>query len=543
MLRSLHSLPNLMLALVLLVAATAAHAVSLAPGDIVVTDQGKESIFKVDPATGVATLISANGNLQDPRGIVIDTDGTLLVADKAAGAILRVDPADGSQTVVSSGGSFNDPTGIALEASGDILVADPGAGEIFRVDPATGSQSSVASGFNDPFGIDLAVDGSGGILFTDEGDEALLRVDPLTGTTSVISQNGDFKNPRGVAIDASGDVFVAEKNEKVIRVDGATGAQTVVSQNGDLKDPTGIAIDADGNLLIADPAADAILSVDPVSGAQSVVSASSSFGNPFGLAVVPEPSLALLVVFGLLGLALTGRRRRADEGTGTRAVARGSVLALSTILFVGLGAGAASALTITYDIGGGSQMVMENQVCDPCTVGVTGTLTLEDDEAGNVLLTAMSLSHGDLEVAQPPFFSVILNRSDIGLGAGDVLGFGSTLGSTVDFGTTTLAQTGTLTCTGSFVQSCSDQGLQEGSQPLTPTLPGIDLGVWDFDASRNLMAAFVFTDDPQATETLELQGTVASVVPEPATILLLASAAASLGARRLRRGGEAGRRR
>ena len=77
----------------------------------------------------------------------------------------------------------------------------------------------------------------------------------------------------------------------MIRVDPATGAQTTVSSGGSFVNPLGIAVEADGDILVAD--ADAFgghggaIRVDPATGAQTTVSAGGSFVSPVGIAVVP----------------------------------------------------------------------------------------------------------------------------------------------------------------------------------------------------------------------------------------------------------------
>jgi hypothetical protein len=202
------------------------------------------------------------------------------------------------------------------------------------------------------------------------------------------------------------------------------------------------------------------------------------------------------------------------------------VLAVAGILLL---AGSASALSITYDMTG-STMVMVNSLCAPCSIAVTGTLTLDDDLGGNILLTNLSLAHGPFQVASPGLLGVVVERTSIGLGAGSVPGTGTTVSGSVLYGTTTLAQTGTVTCTPG-VFSCALAGLSAGTSPLAPTLPGIDLDTWSFDAFGNLLGSILFTNDPQAQETLNLVGTP-TVIPEPGTMLLVGAGLVGIALRR-----------
>jgi len=206
---------------------------------------------------------------------------------------------------------------------------------------------------------------------------------------------------------------------------------------------------------------------------------------------------------------------------------------LAALLFAGSG----SAVTYTYNMTG-SSMSMTNQLCTPatCNVAVTGSMTIDDDGAGNVSITSLSLSHVGYEVASPSLLSVVLERTSITLGAGSVAASpgGSTTLSAV-FGGTTLNQTGTVTCTnGAF--NCTLAGYPgPGVFPLPPTEAPPSLGTWTFDAFHNLFAAsFVYesqTTPQAASETLFLQG---SVIPEPGTGLLVGAGLVGMAALRRR---------
>ncbi len=196
---------------------------------------------------------------------------------------------------------------------------------------------------------------------------------------------------------------------------------------------------------------------------------------------------------------------------------------LSLLIGALLIAGPASAVTTTYDMTG-STMVMTNQVCLPCTVAVTGSLTLDDDRLGNVTITSMNLAHDPYQVASPSVVSVILDRDSITLGAGPLAGTGTTVGGAALFRVTTLAQTGTVTCTG----SCSFLGLPVGVTTLTPSVFAA-LGTWAFDLLGNLTAGPILYTPGAASETLNLVGTP---VPEPGTALFMAAGLVGMAVRR-----------
>jgi PEP-CTERM motif len=196
--------------------------------------------------------------------------------------------------------------------------------------------------------------------------------------------------------------------------------------------------------------------------------------------------------------------------------------------FVLLLAGPVSVVSAVFDVDG-TTMRMFNQVCGPCTAAVTGTLTLDDDGAGNVVLTDLSLAHAGYQIGSPTLLSIVVERSSIVLGAGSVAGTGSTLTSVV-FGSTTITQTGSVTCT-AVTLGCDFVGLPAGATPFDQSPLAVDLGKWSFDAAGGLSARFTYmaVTSPPAIEYLYLVGTP---VPEPGSGVLLAIGVIALGSRR-----------
>jgi sugar lactone lactonase YvrE len=293
-----------------LVGAAEVAAVTLNPGDILVSDGafGTGAVILVDPVTGAQTTVSTGGSLGGLWGITLDANGDILVAATSTG-IIRIDPASGMQTTVSTGGSFVAPQGIAVAASGDLFVVDQaafGTGAVFRVDPGTGAQTLISSGGNFASPYNLALEADGSILVADPnafgpgcgpGTGAIVRVNPTSGAQTIVSSGGNFACPGGVAVAPSGEIFVVNGGGafggRVVRVDPTNGAQTLVASGGFITTPQGIAVEADGNLVVADPRnlggpLSVVLRVHPVTGAQTVVSAAGSFGAPLNLVVVPS---------------------------------------------------------------------------------------------------------------------------------------------------------------------------------------------------------------------------------------------------------------
>ncbi len=274
---------------------------------------GEPGLFRIDAATGAETAISVGGSFSAPVGVAVEADGSILVVDADAfggqGGVIRVDPATGSQTEVSSGGLFSNPFDLAIESGGTIVIADPharGVGGVIRVDPASGEQEMLSSGAEAPSSLPLrevgiTLDADGHILVVEQtlaggtqGKGRVTRIDPATGARTAVSSDGMFASAVGVAVEADGNIVVADANAfggkgGVIRVDPATGEQTQVSSAGSFVGPIGIDIESDGSILVADGEAFAgrggVIRVDPATGEQTTVSTGTTFRGHSGLAI------------------------------------------------------------------------------------------------------------------------------------------------------------------------------------------------------------------------------------------------------------------
>jgi DNA-binding beta-propeller fold protein YncE len=314
---------------------------SAAPGDpyVVYTANSFSTgavILRTDPASGSLVEVSRNGPqgtlFRRPYDMAVEADGSLVVADLGVpnakdGAIIRVDPLTGVQSLVSSGGEFYDPAGIAVAPDGQLYVVDNRApdneGAVIRVDPRTGAQTLVTErrdlpGFNEldlPFGI--ALEGDGDLIVTNRVSPdqipanctplgKVVRVDPLTGLQFEIADAENIAWPLGVAVAPDGGILVPNECPNfggIIRIDPLSGDQVELTPNGEqdvLETPERIAFDPSGALLVSDfnlgPDRDGgIVRVDPQGGGQTLVRAGDLFNHPLGIAVVVNrpPSAAL----------------------------------------------------------------------------------------------------------------------------------------------------------------------------------------------------------------------------------------------------------
>jgi len=176
--------------------------------------------------------------------------------------------------------SFSEPEGMAIDAAGNVYVADLGNNMIRKISPngvvstlaGSGAQGAAngqgtAASFCEPGGV--AVDAAGNVYVADAVNNMIRKITPA-GLVSTIAGNGDtgaadgagaaatFNYPMDVAVDAAGNVYVADYGNNLIRmvnpggvvttIAGATGTATA----GYFFAPTSIAVGPAGKLFVAD---------------------------------------------------------------------------------------------------------------------------------------------------------------------------------------------------------------------------------------------------------------------------------------------------
>jgi RHS repeat-associated protein len=237
---------------------------------------------KITPAAGAAPISNfafgnestGSGHLAAPAGVAVDSGANVWVADtahnriqefNAKGELIRAFGAIGS-----GDGELRSPRGLAIDSKGNLWVADAGnnrvqefnsKGEFVRKFGTEGAGSGQFWGLQD-----LAID-SAGHIWTLEGGGKLTadnRVQEfsaegtyLAGFGAAGSENGQFSFAKGIAIDAAGNVWVADTNNNRIQAFKPNGEfirkfGTEGTGNGQLKAPLGLAFDAEGKLWVAD---------------------------------------------------------------------------------------------------------------------------------------------------------------------------------------------------------------------------------------------------------------------------------------------------
>ncbi len=239
-----------------------------ASGNIYIADAGNHCIRKVMASSGIINTIAGTGitgfidnvpatiaQLSNPTGIALDLSGNIYIADLNNSRIRKI--AVGSQiiTTIAGGGicpsgsfcgdgglataaALNKPMGITIDASGNIYIADTGNNRIRVISAETGVINTIV--------------GTGLVGFSGDGGQA---------TAAYIH------NPYGVAVDNYGNVYVSDNlNNRIREVTAGIEIINTIAGNGlgsyagdgwipaaaELHNPYGIAIDANGNLYVAD---------------------------------------------------------------------------------------------------------------------------------------------------------------------------------------------------------------------------------------------------------------------------------------------------
>jgi len=253
---------------------------------------------------GPSGLQANESGLSYTSGVAVDAQGNTYVASinnsnveeiaatshtqwgqsmTAGDAYIVAGASDGTSGTFGDGGAatsalLNSPTGIALDSSGDLYIGDAGNNRVQEVAAATGTQWGQSMTAGDIYTV--AGDASGSLGYSGDGGPA----------TS--AQLWGLYNATGIAIDAGGDLYIADAGNNAVReVAASTGTQwgqsmtandiyTVAggaygssgdggaATSSDLNTPYGVAVDAGGDLFVADSGNDRVQEVPVTTGTQ-----------------------------------------------------------------------------------------------------------------------------------------------------------------------------------------------------------------------------------------------------------------------------------
>jgi sugar lactone lactonase YvrE len=315
--------------------------------DLYIADYSGGRVHRVDALSGTINTVVGGGSGGDgspatsvvliyPEAVAVDSSGNLLIADTNNRRVRHIDSStriistvagNGTAGKSASGGAATNsslqPIGVAVDTQGNVFIADGAV--IHRVDAVTEIITTVAGKGNVGFSGDggpatsasfigaqaVAVDARDNLFIADMDNQRVRRVDGTTGIITTVAGSGapnssglvpygfsgdggpatsaQLAQPRGVALDAHGNLFIADElNSRIRRVDAVTGTISTVAGDGNfahtgdgspatnagIGQVFGLGVDAQDNIFIS--SGYDVRRVDGVTGIISTVAG----GNP-----------------------------------------------------------------------------------------------------------------------------------------------------------------------------------------------------------------------------------------------------------------------
>jgi len=270
-------------------------------GNVYIADSGNARIRKVTPGGTISTY-AGNGTagyggdggsattaeLNLPIGLVLDSAGNLYIADYGNNVVRKVTPAGTISTYAGSGvqgysgdggqatkAAMSGPQALALDNGNNLYIADSQNSRIRVVTPS---------------GFIATVAGTGVAGYTGDGG---------------LATSAQITNPAGLAVDSGGSIYLSD-SAAVVRKIYANGPIFTIAGKGtlgysgdgglalsaQLNSPTGLALDTSGNVYVADTANSAIRLLQPSATGNSIAAVVSSASNQTG-AISPGEVLVL----------------------------------------------------------------------------------------------------------------------------------------------------------------------------------------------------------------------------------------------------------
>ncbi|MBS1872385.1 MAG: SMP-30/gluconolactonase/LRE family protein [Acidobacteria bacterium] len=258
------------------------RALAISGDTIYFSDADAQRVRTFNVTTGVTGLAAGDGqgayagdgsaavnaSLRSPRGITFDSSGRMYIADSANHRVRRINTDATITTVAGTGtagsdgdgaaatsATINEPADVAVDSSGNLYIAERSGQRIRKVNGSgvistvagTGTQGAPTSATNATdqplsFPSGLLMESSGSLLIADTGNHRILRLTSsgsvaTVAGTGVGGYSGDGKaataaqlnNPMGMALDAAGNLYIADSGNNAVRQIGTDGVVATVA--------------------------------------------------------------------------------------------------------------------------------------------------------------------------------------------------------------------------------------------------------------------------------------------------------------------------
>jgi sugar lactone lactonase YvrE len=591
-----------------------------ASGNLYIADSFNNRIRKVN-TSGTISTVAGDGNfgfggdgagatgaqLSDPVGVAFDASGNLYIADTENNRIRKVNSSGTISTVAGDGNSgfggdggpatsaqLAFPAGVALDASGNLYIADTNNNRVRKVNTG-GTVSTVVGDGNSGFGGDggpatsaqlafpagVALDASGNFYIADAFNNRIRKVDS-TGIITTVAGDGTpgfggdggpatcallalGTGPAGVALDASGNLYIADTfNSRIRKVDTSGTISTVAGNGNDgfsgdggpatsaqLFEPFGVAVDANGNLYISDEENNRIRKVN-TSGIITTVAGDGGFGfggdgGPATCALLAVPAGVAVDAGGNLYIADAGNdriRRVVLGGTGSAPVVKLSASSLSfgtkllgttsspktlTLSNPGQSALDITSITVSGDFAQTNSCGTSLAGGASCSITVTFTPTAAGSETGTLTLT-------DNASNSPQRVSLRGTGTAVSLSAKSLSFPTRAIGTTSPAKTVTLTNkgSGALSISGISIVGANSSDFAQSNTCGTSLAGGASCGIsvsFSPKGAGARTASLRFSDsDPTSPQTVSLSGTGTAVSLSPTSLSFAARAVGTTSA-------------